>query len=180
MRVRYGWPMIWFLTPPGRNGVRSLVPALGFALSLVGCGSSTPQTGVPAFVGEASLRLQTIPSAFTSSWRFSPPEPARGSNAAEITLTDHDGLPLAGWKVSVVPWMPAHAHGTSVVAAVEEVSGGVYVVQPLYLYMGGHWELRTTFEPVFPATSAGPLGGAGTTAGEVVSSETVVPALDIR
>lgn len=151
----------------GRSSGGALALALGAGLSLVGCGSSDPEAVAPSFVGDASLRVETSPSAFTSSWRFSPSEPRRGSNAAEISLTDRDGLPLSGWKVSVVPWMPAHAHGTSVAARVDEIAAGVYVVQPLYLYMGGRWELRTTLD------GSKVISGGG-------SSEIAVPAFDIQ
>jgi hypothetical protein len=108
-----------------------------------------------------------MPSGFTTHWRFSPAELTRGSNAAEIRATAQDGSPLAGWNVAVVPWMPAHAHGTSVKARVDEVSPGVYVVQPLFLYMGGRWELRTTFA----APSA--------TTEKSLTAETVAPAFDL-
>jgi len=135
----------------------------------VGCGSSGGGGAAPlAFVGEPSLQLPTMPSGYATHWRFSPSALARGSNAAEIQVMGLDGAPLSGWQVSLVPWMPAHGHGTSVAAHVHEVSPGVYVAQPLYLYMGGRWELRTTLAPPLATTEAS------------ATTETVVPSFDIR
>jgi len=75
--------------------------------------------------------------------RWSPAVPAVGVDAGELTVTDATGTPISGLTLSIVPWMPAHGHGTSVKPQIAETAPGVFVATPLYLYMSGHWELRT-------------------------------------
>jgi len=41
--------------------------------------------------------------------------------------------------------MPSHGHGTSVTPAIIDDGGGVFVANPLYLFMAGEWQLRMTF-----------------------------------
>ncbi len=90
---------------------------------------------------------QTIVSgsgALTIGVRYSPRPPAVGEDAAQISFTDADGAPVSGLGLTVVPWMPAHGHGTSVNPTVTETSPGTFVATPLYLFMPGSWELRMT------------------------------------
>jgi hypothetical protein len=42
-------------------------------------------------------------------------------------------------------WMPAMGHGSSVEPVVSPKGKGTYVLDNVYLYMPGHWELRTSF-----------------------------------
>lgn len=53
---------------------------------------------------------------------------------------------MDGLAVSVVPWMAAHAHGTSVVPIVTPRGDGRYLVTEVALFMPGAWQLRTSFE----------------------------------
>ena len=76
--------------------------------------------------------------------RFAPDPPAVGSNAVELSFTDANGASLSGLGLSVVPWMPAHGHGTSVDPIVTEMTPGTFVATPVYLFMPGSWELRMT------------------------------------
>src|SRR5262249_30701197 len=48
--------------------------------------------------------------------------------------------PIDGLKISVVPFMPDHNHGTTAVG-VSPSGGGMYLIAPLNLYMAGYWEI---------------------------------------
>jgi nitrogen fixation protein FixH len=76
--------------------------------------------------------------------RWSPTTPIKGSDAVELTILDAVGAPVDGLSVAVVPWMPAHGHGT-VAPAITETAPGTFVANPVYLYMSGQWQLRMTF-----------------------------------
>ena len=76
------------------------------------------------------------------------PRPIRsvlGQNVGQITVTDGNGQPVDGLTLSLLPWMPSHGHGTSVTPAIIDDGGGVFVANPLYLFMAGEWQLRMTF-----------------------------------
>lgn len=122
-------------------GHSSLVAA---AALVAACGESDEPRAPVVFAGDAVLTLASTPSGWTTAWRFSPSQPVRGFNAAELTVHGVDGEPLLGLVVKALPWMPAHGHGTSAKALVTERGEGVYVIDPVYYYMGGHWELRTS------------------------------------
>jgi hypothetical protein len=76
--------------------------------------------------------------------RFSPRPPTVGSGAVQLTFKDTNGAGMSGLGLTVVPWMPAHGHGTSVDPTVTETATGTFVATPLYLFMPGSWELRMT------------------------------------
>jgi YtkA-like len=76
--------------------------------------------------------------------RWSPQDPVVGVDAGEFTVKDANGAPINGLTLTVVPWMPAHGHGTAVKPVITETSPGIFVATRLYLYMSGHWDLRTT------------------------------------
>jgi hypothetical protein len=77
----------------------------------------------------------------------SAPEPlVRGQNVAQITVSDAAGQPIDGLTLTLLPWMPSHGHGTSVQPAVSTAGVGVFIANPLYLFMAGEWELRMTVD----------------------------------
>jgi len=132
------------------------------ALLLSACGGidgPAPGTGPISFSGEAAATATTAAQGLRVDVRWSPQPPVRGSDAAEFTIVGAD-LATAALTFAVVPWMPAHGHGTAVQPVVTEMSPGVFVATPLYLYMPGHWELRMT------------VGGAG-------ADDTATVAVDI-
>lgn len=64
----------------------------------------------------------------------------------ELTITDAaTGTRVDGLRPTVVPWMPAMGHGTSVAPTVTEKGAGRYLVTGVSFFMPGRWELRTTF-----------------------------------
>jgi hypothetical protein len=78
--------------------------------------------------------------------RTSPQPPQRGTIGVELVVTSAvEGAARDGLTVNVVPWMPAHGHGSSVVPTVSAKGHGTYLLTNVDLFMPGHWELRTTF-----------------------------------
>lgn len=77
----------------------------------------------------------------------SAPEPlVRGQNVGQISVTDGAGQPVDGLSMELLPWMPSHGHGTSVKTVTTPAGVGVFIANPLYLFMAGQWELRMTFD----------------------------------
>jgi len=71
--------------------------------------------------------------------------PQRGVASVELVVNDAMGAPIDGLDVMALPWMPSMGHGTSVAPTVTAQGKGTYVLDSVYLYMPGHWELRTSF-----------------------------------
>jgi hypothetical protein len=142
--------------------VRTAIVLALLGLAACGGGGGTGVSDIPLTFTAGPL--QTLPSAMGQlqiEVRSSPQPPVRGSDAVELRFLDASGTPVPGLTVGVMPWMPSHGHGTSVQPTVTESEPGVFVVTPLYLYMSGQWELRTT---VSGSTDAG---------------DSVIPTLDI-
>lgn len=133
------------VTPTPRQLAWIIAAACSVGLTACGGGGDTGPTDVP-LVFPASPLIATASDGgnYTVELRSSPQPPVRGSDAVEMRLTDAGGAPATGLAITVVPWMPAHGHGTSVQPTVTEMEPGVYVATPVYLYMAGAWQLRTT------------------------------------
>ena len=111
----------------------------------IGCGTeAVPPGPPPSFAANPDQMLTSDSGALRIAVRFAPDPPAVGSNAVELSFTDANGASLSGLGLSVVPWMPAHGHGTSVDPIVTEMTPGTFVASPVYLFMPGSWELRMT------------------------------------
>ena len=109
------------------------------------CGvDGTPNTAPPTFAGDPDQSIVSDSGALRIAVRFAPEPLVVGSDAAELAFTDENGQPVTGLGLTVVPWMPAHGHGTSVNPMVTEATPGTFVASPLYLFMPGSWELRMT------------------------------------
>ena len=111
---------------------------------LAGCGAEAAPNGSPTFSGDPAQVITTESGALRIAVRFAPQPPVVGQDAVELVATDGAGNAAAGLTMEVFPWMPAHGHGASVQPAVTEVGPGVFVADPLYLFMAGSWELRLT------------------------------------
>jgi hypothetical protein len=72
------------------------------------------------------------------------PLPVRGNHTVQLMLTDTAGAPADDLALTIVPWMPAMGHGTSVKPTVTPLGGGAYQLDDVDLFMPGLWELRTT------------------------------------
>jgi hypothetical protein len=82
--------------------------------------------------------------------------PRKGAVDVMYRIVDRLGEPADDLILQVVPWMPAHGHGTSARAVVRSQGDGFYLIRPVYLYMSGRWELRTEIEG-FVNDSATPI-----------------------
>jgi hypothetical protein len=128
-----------------KDGCRTL-PFVFASAALAACaGSAGPKAQV------FPLELESDSGTLHVEVHTSPEPPVRGSNSAELTITNaSDGTPVDGLVLAVRPWMPAMNHGTSAEPSVAAEGEGKYLVTNLYLYMPGLWELR--------ATLSGPTG----------------------
>jgi hypothetical protein len=106
------------------------------------CGSSG---GVEQGFGSTPLVTVTSASGALQLAVFTNPQPpTNGRVAVRYVITDvASSQPVDGLSMSVVPWMPAMGHGTSVTPAISAVGAGVYDVSNVYLFMPGEWQLRT-------------------------------------
>jgi hypothetical protein len=134
-------------SPPRFAGFVALAAAACLLFpGTLGCGGSQAGSGLPVleFSGPAALSVASTSGLLRVDVRWSPAAPTVGLDASELTITDGAGAPVGGLTLTVVPWMPAHGHGTSTMPTVSETSPGVYVATPISFYMPGEWELRTT------------------------------------
>lgn len=115
-----------------------------FALSLVLAGCS--QANASGDVAFQAAPLETVASAsgqLRVEVHVPAGEPARGTNAALFVMSDvATGARVDGLALSVVPWMPAHAHGASVSPTVAPTGPGEYTVRNIDFFMPGSWQLR--------------------------------------
>jgi len=116
------------------------------ALSMAACGSSQAPgvSGPPTFSGPAEESVTSDSGQLSIAVRWWPVVPVQGNDAAELTIVDVQGAPVDGLMMSIVPWMPAHGHGTAIQPTVTSTATGVLMADPLYLFMAGEWQLRMT------------------------------------
>ncbi len=111
------------------------------------CGGAPPARDVPATFPVTAIAQVTSDSGALHIELRSAPEPlVRGQNVGQVTVTDGDGQPVDGLALAVTPWMPLHGHGTSADPVIFPTDTGVFVANPLYLFMAGEWQLRMTFD----------------------------------
>jgi YtkA-like len=64
-----------------------------------------------------------------------------------VLITDADGRPMEGARISVDGGMPEHGHGLPTQPKVRRsLGGGVYEIEGLRFNMGGWWELKLAIE----------------------------------
>ncbi len=70
-----------------------------------------------------------------------PGPPIKGNNSWTVKITDASGSAVTDAVLKITPWMPLPVgHGTSVHAKAT-LAGDAYTVAPLYLFMGGVWQV---------------------------------------
>jgi len=134
---------------PPRFALAASVSELWVCLLLVG-GPAACSGGVQArsmtFSSDAYLTVMSKSGTLSVEVRTSPQPPQRGTIGVELVVANAGDAALRdGLTVDLVPWMPAHGHGTSVVPTVDAKGQGRYELANVDLFMPGHWELRTTF-----------------------------------
>ncbi|HUB09665.1 MAG TPA: FixH family protein [Myxococcales bacterium] len=128
----------------------TLLLVLGAAAACGGTGAAAPDAGATDGGGCAfpAQPFQTVSSAsgqLSIELRSCPVQPpTAGENTIEYTITDASGAPQDGLTLGIVPWMPAMDHGTSAKPIITDQGDGVYVVQNVYLFMSGEWQLQTS------------------------------------
>ena len=111
-----------------------------------GCSSAGDSSGsLDIFPAIPLTTLSTDSGRFRVEVRTAPDQPpARGEISVELLMRDTSGAPVDGLAVSVVPWMPAMGHGTSIEPVVTPKGEGKYLVTQVSLFMPGEWQLRTS------------------------------------
>jgi hypothetical protein len=118
-------------------------PAMFLLLAPAACGGGVAPSTADCFAGAAYTTATSDSGSLAIEVRTCPQPPSRGTNSVELFVSA-GGAPVDGLTVDVSPFMPAMGHGTSTPTIVPE-GGGKYLVNEVYLYMPGVWELRTTF-----------------------------------
>ncbi len=122
-----------------------LLGVASFVVLLGACGATPSGQGPePSFGGTPFQTVTSSKGLLRVDVRWSPAVPVRGEDSAQLVFTDELGNGIDGLSVAVVPWMPAHGHGTSVQPIAASTDPGVVVATPIYLYMSGEWQLRMT------------------------------------
>lgn len=136
------------------NGVAAAMLA-GLAIAFAGCGGSPPPIPpVPSsFPLQAITTVASTSGALQVALRSVPDPPVRGQNVGQLTVTDPSGQPVDGVTVEVLPWMPSHGHGTSQAVEVTDQGGGVFITNPLYLFMAGEWLIQMKFQGAIDDTA---------------------------
>lgn len=118
----------------------------GFALVIAGagCGGAPPAEGPVMFVATPFMTLPSDSGTLTVTVWSSPQPPDKGVDALKLAITDQTGADVTGLQLAVVPWMPAHGHGTSITPTVSAQPDGTYRVDDVYFFMSGTWQLRTS------------------------------------
>ena len=87
---------------------------------------------------------KTTASDFAITMKMEPASPKVGQNVMTLTVKDKEGEPVVGAEITVDPQMPAHGHGSSEKAKVEDLGDGNYKASPVTLQMKGDWEITVT------------------------------------
>lgn len=75
-----------------------------------------------------------------------PSPPGKGDNVWKIEVTSPSG-PVDGATIAVDAFMPDHGHSSTVVPDVTPLGDGVYVLDPIDLFMPGVWEITIDVAP---------------------------------
>jgi hypothetical protein len=133
-------------TIAGRACVVVRLLALAALAAAGACGAAEPASQPGP--GQPLATVTSDGGHWVVSIQSSPQPPRKGTVDVTYTITSADaqGAPADGLTLNVVPWMPAHGHGGSELPVVTPLGGGAYLATPVYLYMSGHWELRTEID----------------------------------
>ncbi len=126
---------------PCALGTVAAIVALAGLPVLGGCGGGSGDG-----TGGADPVATSSSGALRATLRPSSDPPPLGTQTVAMDLVYVDGgAPATGLALTVVPWMPAMEHGTSIVPTVSETATpGTYAIANAYLFMPGIWEMRTT------------------------------------
>jgi hypothetical protein len=112
-------------------------------VSACGSAGSTPNGSFPS---APFLTLSSDESKLVIEVRTAPDQPPeRGVASVQLVVKDQEGAAQDGLDVASTLWMPSMGHGPSVQPIVSVKGNGTYLLDNVYLFMPGHWELRTSF-----------------------------------
>jgi hypothetical protein len=112
-------------------------------VALVACSAGPSQSS--SFPADAYTSITTDSGTYRVEVRTAPSQPpTRGDLELELRVQDPKGAPVDGLALAVVPWMPTHDHGASVVPSVTPLGSGAYHIAHVDLFMPGTWQLRMT------------------------------------
>lgn len=139
---------------------QALALAAGLAAVAAGCGSNAAPAETDAGTlyscdVEAravkympGLERVSVSGAFKAVLVESVPgPPIKGKNVWTVQILDASGArPQDGLTVTADPSMPDHTHPTAVkpVVTPKNDGSGTYVLDPVYLFMAGFWEVKLT------------------------------------
>jgi hypothetical protein len=127
------------------------LPIVACTVGLLACGGTSSAGSISSsdstFAVDAYASIASAQNAYRIEIRTAPEQPpGRGAVGVRLTVKTASGAPADGLTIGVVPWMPAHGHGSAVGPTVSAEGDGVYEVENLYLFMPGDWELRMSIE----------------------------------
>ena len=121
---------------------------LGVFFDALSCGGGTvapgSRNGTMGMQPTAPTPLKSDAGDFLLTIQTDPDPPIRGTNTVTYTVSDASARSVDGLTLAIVPWMPAHGHGTSVHPTIVPHGKGVYEIQDVLFFMPGLWELRST------------------------------------
>jgi hypothetical protein len=131
---------------PGERAALGSFVALAGLLTATSCSSQGSAQQTLSFAAQPDMVETGMNDALRVAVRASPDPPWQGTIAVALSVTNtSDGSPVDGLTVTMVPWMPAHGHGTSLTPVVTAEGGGKYLVTDVDLFMAGYWALQTSF-----------------------------------
>lgn len=147
-----GRPVLDLADSPAR-----CLPRAALLLGLLGCGVQRGDHSTDTAESECSGHFDTFhagvsklaqPGDVTVELARSDPDPpaVRRANTWWLHLSDAEGAPLPGARLSVTPHMPEHQHGSAQVV-VTELEAGEYKLSPIELVMPGVWEIPVSVTP---------------------------------
>ncbi|MBI5639519.1 MAG: FixH family protein [Nitrospirae bacterium] len=94
-------------------------------------------------VGFAMQQNTTEQGLYFVSMDFTGTQIKVGNNSMKLFIGDRKSKAPLKQKldVEIVPWMPAHEHGTSALPIIKELGKGEYSVEQVNLSMPGLWEI---------------------------------------
>jgi hypothetical protein len=145
--------------------IRVLIVSGG--LWLAGCGGgTTPPLDEAAFLTcatetrampyQAGMSVTSLSGFFTVKLLSSTPgPPIKGQNRWVVEIDDStSGAPLEQVELTASPFMPDHKHPTQRSAVVTPAGSGTYILNPVYLFMSGYWEVSLNISAPTVASGA--------------------------
>lgn len=93
------------------------------------------------WMGCAGPKEQKSAGSLHVSAKLDQASPKTGQHTLWIDVHSKEGKAMSGATIEVKPHMPAHGHGSSEQAKIEELGKGKYKATPVTFQMPGEWEI---------------------------------------